>query len=152
MRQALKCLQVNVYRQREFKLLAVSAFSVNRQAQVSIVKQCYDALRVNAESEKLKIATTKLQNEVRPAVQALNFKIGNVTRKIEGDKTKRSTRCLANLFGKLLSGYFHHWRAQCRHNTIVIETNVARLISKLHRRNLTQAFNRWRAGRTFNVL
>lgn len=111
MRQAMKCLRVNAHRQREFKKLAVGAFAVNKQSQVNVIKICYDALRSNAKNEKLRIAMVKLQNETKPAVQALNFKIVNLTRKLEGDTQRRATKCLMNLFSKLLSSYFHHWRS-----------------------------------------
>jgi hypothetical protein len=59
---------------------------------------------------------------------------------------------LAKLFGKLLSGYFHHWRAQSSHNTVIININIRRLIAKMHKQRQQQAFNMWRAGRSLKVI
>lgn len=67
-RQAFKCLTVNVARQRQFKQLTVAALSLGKQGRGSVMKQCFDALRLNAQSEKVRFATNKLQNEHRPAI------------------------------------------------------------------------------------
>lgn len=56
------------------------------------------------------------------------------------------------LFGRQLSQYFHHWRQQACHNTIVINTSLRLRIVKLHRDSLQRAFNLWREGRSWAVI
>jgi hypothetical protein len=74
------------------------------------MKQCFDALKLNAQNEKVRFATNKLQNEHRPAIQALNFKLNNLNRKFTQDRTSRATKCFMKIFGSILSSYFHLWR------------------------------------------
>jgi hypothetical protein len=57
-----------------------------------------------------------------------------------------------NLFGRQLSMYFHHWRMQASHNTVVINTSLKLRIVKLHRDRVQQAFNLWREGRSWAVI
>ena len=56
------------------------------------------------------------------------------------------------LFGRMLSQYFHHWRKQASHNTVVINTSLRLRIVKLHRDSLQKAFNLWREGRSWAVI
>ena len=73
MRKVLRILRVAVKRKRNLRLMAISALNYKKNTNVSILKQCFDALRQSKEDDKYNKMKSYLYDETRPVIDLLTF-------------------------------------------------------------------------------
>ena len=71
MRRVFKNLRIATQRRKYLRQLAAGAFGVKKVGDRNIVKQCFDALRLNKEQEIYAMMRDKLQDETQPMISKL---------------------------------------------------------------------------------
>ena len=100
MRRVFKNLKIATQRRKQLRLLALGAFGIKKVSDRSIVKQCFDALRLNKEQEVYTMMRTKLHEDTGPGITKLKSEIDRAEKKGDLSMRMRCMQALMNPCGR----------------------------------------------------
>ena len=94
----------------------------------TLLKQCFDALRISKEEEKFILMTEALEGDCAPAIESLNKSIERKTQEAVRSGRKRGVDSIKNMIYRQVAEYFNKWKGVQQRNAVMIDKNLRDLI------------------------
>jgi hypothetical protein len=110
------------------------------------MKQCFDALRHNKETEKLSQMNQLLHDETIPAINNLNGDISDRLALADKQTQSRARDCITRMVFRQTASYFFHWKNLTDGINTRIDKNLVKMFVRKDNDNKQRAFKIWLEG------
>ena len=113
----------------------------------SLMKMCFDALRISKEDEKFMLMSEALEADCMPAIEECSKQIEVKTQEAVRSGKKRGLEAIKGMVYRQVAEYFHKWKnVQTRHN-VVLNDNIKGMIIRRWKQQMRDAFDLWKKGK-----
>ena len=98
----------------------MTVLAFKKDCNKSLLKMCFDALRVSKEEEKFMLMQEALEGDCAPAIESLNKQIEVKTQQAVRSGRKRGLDSIKNMIYRQVAEYFNKWKGvQQRSKTMI---------------------------------
>ena len=113
----------------------------------SMLKMCFDAMRISKEEEKFVMMTEALEQDCLPAIESVNKSIEQKTQQAVRSGRKKGLDAIKGMIYRQVAEYFHKWKGVQQRQGVMINQNLKGMIVKRWQQSMRDAFDLWKRGK-----
>ena len=124
-----------------------TVLSFKKDCNRSLLKMCFDAMRISKEEEKFVMMQEALEQDCDPAIESISKQIEQKTQQAVRSGRSRGCEAVKNMIYRRIAQYFYKWKGVKDRQSVMINQNMKDMIVRRWQMSLRDAFDRWKIGK-----